>query len=66
MKGQESMSNRWHEYVMSAFYAERDAQVARCDEYANGYATEETTFYAEIEARVTLKDILIQARGTRI
>lgn len=55
--------NAWHEYVTSAYYAERDAQQQRCDEYANGYATEETTFYTEIETRVTFKAILLQAKG---
>lgn len=42
-------------YDMTDYYAAREAQERRAEDWSLGYATETEQFYQEIEARLTFK-----------
>ena len=50
-----------HAQFMSEYYAARDSQEERAEEYSAGYATETAEFYATQEERVTFKAWLQQS-----
>lgn len=54
-----------HTELMSVYYSARDAQEQRAEEYSLGYDTELSTFYAEVEPRVTFKAFLTQGVDPR-
>ena len=56
--------NAWSEYATDIYRQRVAEQQARVDAYANGYPTEESAFYSEIEPRVTFKDTLKWLKGT--
>lgn len=50
---------------MAEYYAVREAQEQRCEEYSKGYSTETEEFYRDVETRVTFKDWLVERSGQR-
>lgn len=56
-------ASEWSRYATDIYRQRVADQQARVDAYANGYATEESTYYREIEPRVTFRDTLIWLRG---
>ena len=45
--------------MMSEYYAARNAQEAKAEDYSNGYRTEKREFYDSVERRFTFKEFLI-------
>lgn len=56
--------NAWSKLTTEIYYSLRDAQLERMEAYAIGYPSMEKTFFAEIEKRVTFKDVLIMMKGS--
>lgn len=54
-----------HCNLMNGYYAEREAQERRAEDYSLGYETETREFYVEVEPRVTFKQWLIGQRSNR-
>lgn len=54
-----------HDQLMSDYYAAREAQEQRAEDYSAGYATELAEFYDTQETRVTFKAWLIDHKGYR-
>lgn len=44
-----------HAQLMSEYYAAREAQERRAEDYSAGYETERAEFYEAVETRVTFK-----------
>lgn len=55
-----------HCISMAEYYAAREAQEQRCEEYSNGYDTEQGEFYRDVETRLTFKAWLVERRGQRV
>lgn len=51
-----------HTLLMAEYYAAREAQELRAEEYSYGYDTEENEFY-EFEEKLTFKRFLIMRKG---
>jgi hypothetical protein len=51
-----------HKRLMEEYYAAREAQERRAEDYSYGYETETNEFYAFIEERITFKDFLINRK----
>lgn len=52
--------NPWVRFCVDTYWSARRPQLARLDEWAIGYDTEERLFYSEVESRVTFRDTLIR------
>ncbi len=52
-----------HSELMAGYYAARNAQEERAEDYSAGYATELADFYATQEERITFKAWLVQGAG---
>ncbi len=46
--------------LMAEYYAAREAQELRAEEYSSGYATELADFYENVETKLTFKAYLIE------
>jgi RPA family protein len=57
-------ASEWSRYATELYRARVADQQARLDAYANGYPTEERTFFTEIETRVTFRETLQWLKGT--
>lgn len=51
--------NRWVRFCVDTYWSMRHPQLVRLDEWARGYASEERSFYTDIEPRVTFRDTLV-------
>lgn len=55
-------SSLYHELLMSVYYAARQAQEERAEDYSHGYKTERDEFYRNVERKLTFKEFLIQQK----
>ncbi len=53
------MATQFVERVKAAYYAMRDAQLARAEAWACGYEGDLALFYSEMEERVTYKAVMV-------
>jgi hypothetical protein len=49
----------WHRTLVDSYQCARDAQEARLEEWAMGYAAEIAAFYETVERRIVFKDWLL-------
>lgn len=52
-----------HCELMGEYYAIREAQEQRAEQYSAGYKTELKDFYENVEKRFVFKDYLIYSKG---
>lgn len=54
-----------HNRLMEEYYAAREAQERRAEQWSSGYQEDERMFYATIEERITFKSFLIMRKDER-
>lgn len=52
------MANAFVERCKASYYAARDAQMQRCDEYAVGYGTDRRDYFDRVEPRILYRDVV--------
>lgn len=60
---QHRRQNWWSQYCTETYWAMRGQQDARLEDWAIGYETETSMFYADIEPKILFKDVLVLLRG---